>query len=121
MKFQIVFNPSGTASQSLEIMWPVEARSAAISNGYFTCCINRVGTEVYSNPLTSDNAVAPNKKSSKFFGTTFITAPDGTRTPGLSRTGDGILIGELDLNVCRQTRDKWNFPVSKSIPYSKRA
>lgn len=27
-----------------ELMWPVEARNAAIANHCFTCAINRVGT-----------------------------------------------------------------------------
>ena len=28
-------------------MWPIEARNAAIANSYFTCAINRVGTETF--------------------------------------------------------------------------
>lgn len=56
---EIVFNPSATVgalrfvclnthgklTQVLsEPMWPIEARNAAIANGYYTCAINRVGT-----------------------------------------------------------------------------
>ena len=31
---------------------------------------------------------------------------------GLSRVRDGLLVGEIDLNLVRQVRDKWSFPVS---------
>jgi len=30
-------------------MWSIEARNAAIANSYFSCAINRVGTEVTSS------------------------------------------------------------------------
>lgn len=30
---------------------------------------------------------------------------------GLSRIHDGLLIAELDLNLCRQVRDHWGFQV----------
>ena len=33
-------------------------------------------------------------------------------TQGLSRTRDGLLISQVDLNLCRQVKDKWNFRVS---------
>ncbi len=42
----IVFNPSATVGALSEPMWPVEARCAAIANGYYAAAINRVGTEV---------------------------------------------------------------------------
>lgn len=30
---------------------------------------------------------------------------------GLSRTRDGLLVVEMDLNLCRQVKDKWGFRV----------
>ncbi len=30
---------------------------------------------------------------------------------GLSRTKDGLLVAEMDLNLCRQVKDKWCFRV----------
>lgn len=50
---QIVFNPSATVGALSEPMWGVEARCAAIANGYFVGAINRVGTEVFPNAFTS--------------------------------------------------------------------
>ena len=44
---EIVFNPSATVGGLSEPMWPIEARNAAIANSYFTCAINRVGTETF--------------------------------------------------------------------------
>lgn len=31
---------------------------------------------------------------------------------GLSRCKDGLLVTEMDLNLCRQVKDKWGFRVS---------
>jgi len=36
---------------------------------------------------------------------------------GLSRTSDGLLVAELDLNLCRQIKDKWGFRVSSYLLY----
>ena len=44
---EIVFNPSATVGALSEPMWSIEARNAAIANSYFTCAINRVGTESF--------------------------------------------------------------------------
>lgn len=41
-----------------------------------------------------------------------MAAPDGSRTPGLSRTRDGLLVVEMDLNLNRQICDKWSFKVN---------
>lgn len=37
-----------------------------------------------------------------FYGSSYVAAPDGSRTPGLSRFKDGLMVAELDLNLCRQ-------------------
>jgi hypothetical protein len=39
---------------------------------------------------------------------------------GLSRTRDGLLIAQLDLNLCRQIKDKWGFRVSPGANIVKR-
>lgn len=46
-----------------------------------------------------------------FYGSSYVAAPDGSRTPGLSRTRDGLLVTEMDLNLNRQLSDKWSFKV----------
>ncbi|XP_027701477.1 beta-ureidopropionase isoform X1 [Vombatus ursinus] len=47
-----------------------------------------------------------------FYGSSYVSAPDGRRTPGLSRTRDGLLVAQLDLNLCRQMGDLWNFKMT---------
>ena len=87
-------------------MWPIEARNAAIANSYFTCAINRVGTETFprwvistrvsisidftwhffSREFSSGDGKPAHKDFGHFYGSSYVAAPDGSRTPGLSRT-----------------------------------
>jgi beta-ureidopropionase len=34
---------------------------------------------------------------------------------GLSRVSDGLLIAEMDLNLCRQMKDKWGFRMTQRL------
>ncbi|KAL3068065.1 hypothetical protein niasHT_038055 [Heterodera trifolii] len=111
----IIFNPSATVSGLSEALWPIEARNAAIANHVFTVAINRVGTESFPNEFTSGNGRAAHKDFGHFYGSSYVTAPDGSRTPGLSRTREGVLIAELDLNLCRQTKDSWGFRMTQRL------
>lgn len=52
-----------------------------------------------------------------FYGSSYVASPDGSRSPGLSRIRDGLLVAELDLNLNRQMADKWNFKVSWEMCY----
>lgn len=113
---EIVFNPSATVGTLSEPLWPIEARNAAIANSYFTCAINRVGTEVFPNEFTSGNGRPAHKDFGHFYGSSYTAAPDGSRTPGLSRDKDGLLISEVDLNLCRQVKDKWGFQMTQRLP-----
>jgi beta-ureidopropionase len=112
---EIVFNPSATVGGLSEPMWGIEARNAAIANHYFSVGINRVGTESYPNPFTSGDGGAPKHDFGHFYGSTYVAAPDASRTPGLSRTRDGLLVTEVDLNLCRQIKDKWGFSMTNRI------
>lgn len=112
---EIVFNPSATVGALSEPMWPVEARCAAIANSYFTCGINRVGTEEFENEFTSGNGKPAHKDFGHFYGSSYVASPDGSRTPGLSRTRDGLLVAEVDLNLCRQVKDAWCFRMTQRL------
>ncbi|KPJ19394.1 Beta-ureidopropionase [Papilio machaon] len=112
---EIVFNPSATVAGLSEHLWAVEARNAAIANSYFTCAINRVGTESFPNEFTSGDGKPAHKEFGHFYGSSYVTAPDGSRTPGLSRVKDGLLIAQLDLNMCRQIKDKWGFCMTQRL------
>lgn len=113
---EIVFNPSATITGLSEPLWGIEARNAAVANGYFTCAINRVGSETFPNQFTSGDGKPAHTEFGHFYGSSYITAPNGTRTPGLSRVKDGLLIGELDLNLLRQVRDVWGFQMTQRLP-----
>ncbi|XP_062526678.1 beta-ureidopropionase isoform X2 [Bombyx mori] len=109
---EIVFNPSATVAEFGESFWNIEARNAAIANGYFTCSINRVGTETFNS--TSGGTI-----ERTYYGSSYVTAPNGCRTPALSRLRDGLMIVEIDLNLNRQVRDQWGFNMtSRPLPMS---
>lgn len=112
---EIVFNPSATVAGLSEHLWGVEARNAAIANSYFTCAINRVGSESFPNEFTSGDGKPAHKDFGHFYGSSYVAAPDGSRTPGLSRVIDGLLIAQMDLNLCRQIKDKWGFTMTQRL------
>uniref|UniRef100_A0A915DUJ0 CN hydrolase domain-containing protein n=1 Tax=Ditylenchus dipsaci TaxID=166011 RepID=A0A915DUJ0_9BILA len=112
---EIIFNPSATINGLSEALWPIEARNAAIANHVYTVGINRVGVEVFPNEFTSANGKPAHKDFGHFYGSSYIAAPDGCRTPSLSRTREGVLIAELDLNLCRQTKDSWGFKMTQRL------
>ena len=113
---EIVFNPSATVGALSEPLWPVEARCASIANNYFVAGINRVGTETFPNAFTSGDGGPAHNDFGHFYGSSYVAAPNGSRTPGLSRTRDGLLVTEIDLNHGRQVKDKWGFQMTGRIP-----
>jgi len=113
---QMIFNPCAITDDVSETFWAIEARNAAIANGVFTCGVNRVGTETFATEFTAGDGTAPHKSFGAFFGSSYVTAPNGTRTPGLSRLKDGLLVAEVDLNLCRQTRDVWGIQMTQRLP-----
>lgn len=112
---EICFNPSATVGTLSEPMWPIEARCASIANNYFTVAINRIGTEVFENEFTSGDGKPAHKDFGHFYGSSYVAAPDGSRTPGLSRVNDGLLVTEVDLNLCRQVKDRWCFQMTQRL------
>jgi len=112
---EIIFNPSATVSGLSEPLWPIEARNAAIANHCFTVGINRVGTESFPSEFTSGDGRPAHRDFGHFYGSSYVAAPDGSRTPSLSRIEDGVLIAELDLNLCRQVSDHWGFRMTQRL------
>ncbi|RZF37384.1 hypothetical protein LSTR_LSTR009735 [Laodelphax striatellus] len=113
---EIVFNPSATVGGLSEPLWGIEARNAAIANGYFACAINRVGTETFPNEFTSADGKPAHRDFGHFYGSSYVAAPDGSRSSSLSRVRDGLLVAELDLNLCRQIKDFWGFQMTSRLP-----
>ena len=101
---RIVFNPCATVGALSEPLWPIEARNAAIANSYFVGAINRVGTETFPAAFTSGDGGPAHHDFGPFYGSSYVAAPDGSRTPALSRCDDGLLVADVDLNLCTQVR-----------------
>jgi len=87
----------------------IEARNAAIANNFFVGSINRVGTEVFPNPFTSGDGKPQHADFGHFYGSSYFSAPDASCTPSLSRYQDGLIVADMDLNLCRQVKEKWGF------------
>jgi len=113
---EIVFNPSATVGGLSEPMWPVEARNAAIANSYFVAAINRVGTETFAHEFTSGDGRPAHKAFGPFYGSSYVAAPDASCTPSLARNRDGLMLADVDLNLCRQVRDRWGFQMTARYP-----
>ena len=112
---EIVFNPSATVGALSEPLWPIEARCASIANNYFTANINRIGTETFPNAFTSGDGKESHNDFGHFYGSSYVGAPNGARTPGLSRVRDGLLVCEVNLNHCRQVKDVWGFQMTQRL------
>jgi len=112
---EIIFNPSATVGTLSEPIWPIEARNAAVANHVYTVAINRVGTESFPYEFTSGDGKPAHKEFGHFYGSSYVAAPDGSRSPGLSRIRDGLLVTELDLNACRQVKDSWGFRMTQRL------
>jgi len=113
---EIVFNPSATVGGLSEPLWGLEARNAAVANNYYAFAINRVGTETFPFEFTSGDGKSAHKDFGHFYGSSYCACPDGSRTPGLSRVQDGLLVSEIDLNLQRQVKDKWGFSMTARLP-----
>ena len=66
----------------------------------------------FPREFSSGDGQPAHKDFGHFYGSSYVAAPDGSRTPGLSRTRDGLLVTKVDLNLCRQIKDKWCLRVS---------
>ena len=106
---EILFNPSATVAGLSENLWWTEQAANAVATSTFVGQINRVGTETMPHEFTSGDGRPAHADFGHFYGTTMLTLPDGSRTPPLSRTRNGLLVAEVDLNLQQATRDKWCF------------
>jgi len=74
-----------------------------------------VGTETFPNQFTSGDGSPAHRDFGHFFGSSYVTCPDGRRTPSLSRTRDGILLADIDLNQCQQVNNEWKFKMTQRL------
>ncbi|KAL2936756.1 Beta-ureidopropionase [Bienertia sinuspersici] len=109
MEQRLYLTPLLLLVSSVSLCGQLEARNAAIANSYFVGSINRVGTETFPNPFTSGDGKPQHKDFGHFYGSSHFSAPDASCTPSLSRYKDGLMVADMDLNLCRQIKDKWGF------------
>ena len=113
---EIVLNPCATTAGLSEALWPVEGRNAAIANGVYVACVNRVGTETFPRAFTSGDGRAAHSEFGHFYGSSYVAAPDGSRSRAAPRGKDALVVADCDRNLCRQVRDWWGFQATARLP-----
>lgn len=93
---EIVFNPSATVAGLSEYLWKVEQPAHAVANEYFVAAINRVGIEAPWN-------------IGEFYGQSYFVNPRGEFVAQASREKDELLVADLDFDMIREVRDRWQF------------
>ena len=77
-------------------LWELEQPASAAANGVFIGAINRVGDEAPWNIGT-------------FYGSSYIVNPRGKIEAQASDDQDELLVHEIDLDMVREIRNKWQF------------
>jgi len=91
-----IVNPSATVAGVSEYLWKLEQPASAVANGVFIGAINRVGRE------------AP-WDVGEFYGQSYFVNPRGEIEAIASRDKDELLVHEMDFDMIREIRDKWQF------------
>lgn len=93
---EYVVNPSATVAGLSQYLWKLEQPASAVANGYYVGAINRPGTEAPWN-------------IGKFYGSSYIVNPRGEFLVTASEDKDELVVADMDMDVVRQVRDKWQF------------
>lgn len=62
------------------------------------CCLQL--SDACARPI--ETQTQPPQDFGHFYGSSYVAAPDASRTPALARTLDGLLVADCDLNLCQQ-------------------
>jgi N-carbamoylputrescine amidase len=93
---EYIVNPSATVAGLSRHLWELEQPASAAANGVFIGAINRVGDEAPWNIGT-------------FYGSSYIVNPRGKIEAQASGDQDELLVHEIDLDMVREIRNKWQF------------
>ncbi len=93
---EIVFNPSATVAGLSEYLWKLEQPAHAVANQFFVGAINRPGFE---EPW----------RIGEFYGSSYFCDPRGQIIAEAPRSGDAIIVTDLDLDSIREVRNTWQF------------
>jgi len=93
---EYIVNPSATVAGVSEYLWKLEQPASAAANGVFIGAINRIGTEAPWNV-------------GEFYGQSYFVNPRGEIEAIASRDKDELLVHDMDFDMIREIRDKWQF------------
>ena len=93
---EYIVNPSATVAGVSEYLWRLEQPASAAANGVYIGAINRVGTEAPWNV-------------GEFYGQSYFVNPRGELEAEASRDRDELLVHDMDFDMIREIRDKWQF------------
>lgn len=93
---EILFNPSATVAGTSEYLWKLEQPAQAVANGLFIGANNRIGLESPWN-------------MGEFYGQSYFVDPKGQMVAEGTRDEEGVVIGDLDLDLIKEIRNKWQF------------
>jgi N-carbamoylputrescine amidase len=93
---EYIVNPSATVAGVSEYLWRLEQPASAAANGVYIGAINRVGTEAPWNV-------------GEFYGQSYFVNPRGQIEAEASRDRDELLVHDMDFDLVREIRDKWQF------------
>jgi beta-ureidopropionase len=93
---EYIVNPSATVAGVSEYLWRLEQPASAAANGVYIGAINRVGTESPWNV-------------GEFYGQSYFVNPRGQIEAEASRDRDELLVHDMDFDLVREIRDKWQF------------
>ena len=80
-------------------MWQPTIQQPGQANLVLGSCL-----QSFPNAFTSGDGKAAHKDFGPFYGSSYVAAPDASRTPSLARNKEGLLVADLDLNLCQQVR-----------------
>jgi len=86
----------GTAQRDA---WMTVQRGHAVANGVYVAAINRIGHEI----------ITPGTPGIEFWGSSFLSDPQGVIIAQAPVDQEAILIGEVDLNHLEDVRRNWPF------------
>ncbi len=101
MGAEILFYPTAIGSEPADPAcdskdhWQTCMRGHSAANIMPVAASNRVGAEVFENSQIT------------FYGSSFITDHRGQLLACMDRTGEGVIVEELDLEYFRKQRDAW--------------
>jgi len=93
---EYIVNPSATVAGVSEYLWKLEQPASAVANGCFIGATNRIGNEAPWNV-------------GEFYGQSYFVNPRGEIEAIASRDKDELLVHEMDMNMVREIRNKWQF------------